>query len=183
MFSMAGASLFLPFLPMLPLQILLTNFLTDFPSMNIAGDSVDQLMIDKPRRWNVAFIRDFMITFGITSSVFDYLTFGVLLWILKANETQFHTGWFLESILTELLIVFIVRTQQPFYKSRPGRMLLIVTLIVAGITLALPYSPLNSLLGLAPLPLSIFLALVGITLLYLLASEIVKHFFYRKEQV
>jgi Mg2+-importing ATPase len=183
MFSMAGASLFLPFLPMLPLQILLTNFLTDFPSMNIAGDSVDQLMIDKPRRWNVAFIRDFMITFGITSSVFDYLTFGVLLLILKANETQFHTGWFLESILTELLIVFIVRTQQPFYKSRPGRMLLIVTLIVAGVTLVLPYSPLNTLLGLDPLPLPIFLALIGITLLYLLASETVKHFFYRKEQI
>ena len=183
MFSMAGASLFLPFLPMLPLQILLTNFLTDFPSMNIAGDSVDQLMIDKPRRWNVAFIRDFMITFGITSSVFDYLTFGVLLLILKANETQFHTGWFLESILTELLIVFIVRTQQPFYKSRPGRMLLIVTMIVAGVTLALPYSPLNTLLGLDPLPLPIFLVLIGITLLYLLASEIVKHFFYRKEQI
>jgi len=183
MFSMAGASLFLPFLPMLPLQILLTNFLTDFPSMNIAGDSVDQLMIDKPRRWNVRFIRDFMITFGLTSSVFDYLTFGMLLLILKAGETQFHTGWFLESILTELLIVFIVRTQQPFYKSRPGRMLLIVSLIVAGITLVLPYSPLNTLLGLDPLPLPILLTLIGITLLYLLASETVKRFFYRKEHI
>lgn len=183
MFSMAGASLFLPFLPMLPLQILLTNFLTDFPSMNIAGDSVDQLMIDKPRRWNVAFIRNFMITFGLTSSVFDYLTFGLLLLILKANETQFHTGWFLESILTELLIVFIVRTQRPFYKSRPSRVLLIVSLIVAGITLALPYSPLNTLLGLDPLPLPIILTLIGITLLYLLASETVKHFFYRKKQI
>jgi len=183
MFSMAGASLFLPFLPMLPLQILLTNFLTDFPSMNIAGDSVDQLMIDKPRRWNVAFIRNFMITFGLTSSVFDYLTFGLLLLILKANETQFHTGWFLESILTELLIVFIVRTQRPFYKSRPSRVLLIVSLIVAGITLALPYSPLNTLLGLDPLPLPIILTLIGITLLYLLASETVKHFFYRKEHI
>ncbi|HQE91783.1 MAG TPA: magnesium-translocating P-type ATPase [Anaerolineae bacterium] len=183
MFSMAGASLFLPFLPLLPLQILLTNFLTDLPSMNIAGDSVDQMLINQPRRWNVAFIRDFMITFGITSSVFDYLTFGVLLLILKANETQFHTGWFLESILTELLIVFIVRTQQPFYKSRPGRMLWMVTLIVAGVTLALPYSPLNTLLGLDPLPLPIFLALIGITMLYLLASETVKHFFYRKEHV
>lgn len=183
MFSMAGASLFLPFLPMLPLQILLTNFLTDFPSMNIAGDSVDQALIDRPRRWNIAFIRDFMITFGLTSSLFDYLTFGLLLLVLKANESQFHTGWFLESILTELLIVFIVRTQQPFYKSRPGRALWMTTLIIAGITLFLPYSPLNTLLGLDPLPLPILLALIGITLLYLATSETVKHFFYHREHL
>ncbi len=183
MFSMAGASLFLPFLPMLPLQILLTNFLTDFPSMNIASDSVDQVLIDKPRRWNVTFIRDFMVTFGLTSSVFDYLTFGVLLLVLKANETQFHTGWFVESVLTGVLTILIVRTQQPFYKSRPGRMLLMAALIVAGITLALPYTPLNTLLGLTPLPLSTFLTLISITLLYLITSETVKHFFYRKERI
>lgn len=180
MFSMAGAALFLPFLPMLPLQILLTNFLTDFPSMNIAGDSVDPDLIAQPRRWDIAFIRDFMLTFGLISSVFDYVTFGVLLWVLKANEIQFHTGWFLESILTELLIVFIVRTRQPFYKSRPGRLLLIVSVVAAILTLALPYSPLSSLLGLTPLPFSILLTLLGITLGYLLLSETAKHFFYKK---
>ncbi len=180
MFSMAGASLFLPFLPMLPLQILLTNFLTDFPSMNIAGDSVDREMVASPRRWDIVFIRDFMLIFGLISSVFDYVTFGVLLWVLKANEIQFHTGWFLESILTELLIVLIVRTRKPFYKSRPGRLLLIVTVIVAVITLVLPYSPLSGLLGLTPLPFPILLTLLGITLSYLLVSETAKHFFYKK---
>ncbi len=181
MFSMAGASLFLPFLPMLPLQILLTNFLTDFPSMNIAGDSVDQELIDKPHRWDITFIRNFMVTFGLISSVFDYLTFGTLLLILKANEVQFHTGWFIESILTELLIVLIVRTQKPFYQSKPGKPLLIVTLVVAASVLILPYSPLNTLLGLTPLPLPILLALIGITFLYLVVSEIAKYFFYRRE--
>ena len=183
MFSMAGASLFLPFLPMLPLQILLTNFLTDFPAMYIAGDSVDREMVERPRRWNIAFIRDFMIIFGITSSVFDYLTFGLLLLVLKAGETEFHTGWFLESILTELLILLIVRTQKPFYKSRPGRALLVVTIIVALATLALPYTPLASLLGLVPLSLPLLGALMAITLLYLAASETVKHFFYRRERI
>ena len=183
MFSMAGASLFLPFLPMLPLQILLTNFLSDFPAMYIAGDSVDRELVERPRRWNIAFIRDFMITFGITSSVFDYLTFGLLLLVLKAGETEFHTGWFLESILTELLILLIVRTQKPFYKSRPGRALLTVTIIVAFVTLALPYTPLASLLGLVPLSLPLLGALLAITLLYLAASETVKHFFYRRERI
>jgi Mg2+-importing ATPase len=181
MFSMAGASLFLPFLPMLPMQILLTNFLTDFPSMNIASDHVDRELVEKPRRWDVAFIQRFMITFGLTSSIFDYLTFGLLILVFKANEEQFHTGWFLESILTELLIVFIVRTQKPFYRSKPGRILVIATIAVAVITLALPYSPLNHYLGLVALPLTLIFPLVGITLLYLILSETVKHYFYKRE--
>jgi len=124
-----------------------------------------------------------MVTFGLISSVFDYLTFGTLLLILKANEIQFHTGWFLESILTELLIVLVVRTQKPFYRSKPGKLLLIVTFIVAAITLILPYSPLNTLLGLTPLPLPILLVLIGITFLYLVVSEVAKYFFYRKESL
>jgi Mg2+-importing ATPase len=182
MFSMAGASLFLPFLPMLPMQILLTNFLTDFPSMAIAGDSVDRELVERPRRWNIRFIRDFMFTFGTVSSVFDYLTFGILLWVLKANQDQFRTGWFLESILTELLVMLIIRTRRAFFRSRPGRYLLIGTLVVAAVTLVLPYSPLSGLLNLAPLPLPTLLVLAGITMLYMVSSELAKQFFYRRVQ-
>jgi Mg2+-importing ATPase len=179
MFSMAGASLFLPFLPMLPLQILLTNFLTDFPAMTIASDSVDRDLVERPRRWNIKFIRNFMVTFGAVSSVFDYLTFGLLLLVLRASTDEFRTGWFLESVMTELWIMLVIRTQRPFFKSRPGRPLLIGTIIVAGITLVLPYSPLNKLLGFVPLSASLILALAGLTLLYIIASELAKRVFYK----
>jgi Mg2+-importing ATPase len=183
MFSMAGASLFMKFLPLLPMQILLTNFMTDFPAMTIAGDSVDREMVDQPRRWNIKFIRNFMFTFGGVSSVFDYLTFGMLLLVLNATQDQFRTGWFLESVMTELLVMLVIRTQKPFYKSRPGKYLLVGTLIVAGATLCLPYSPLNKLLGFTPLSLPLLLALGGISLLYILASEAAKKFFYARAQL
>ena len=183
MFSMAGASLFLPFLPLLPMQILLTNFLTDFPAMTIASDSVDPEMIERPRRWNITFIRNFMVTFGTVSSVFDYLTFGTLLLVLHTTADQFRTGWFLESVMTELLIMLVIRTQMPFFKSRPGKYLLISTLIVASVTLALPYSPLNGILNLTPLPLPVLLILMGIAVLYVVASELAKRFFYKRVQL
>jgi Mg2+-importing ATPase len=183
MFSMAGASLFLPYLPMLPMQILLTNFLTDFPAMTIAGDSVDREMIERPRRWDIGFIRRFMFTFGAISSLFDYLTFGTLLLVVRATTDQFRTGWFLESVLTELLILLVIRTRRPLFKSRPGRYLLMATLIVAGATIALPYLPLNRLLGLTPLSLPVLGVLTGITVLYITASEVAKRSFYRKAQV
>lgn len=181
MFSMAGASLFLPFLPMLPMQILLTNFLTDFPAMGIANDGVDAEMVERPRRWNLRFIRDFMFTFGFISSIFDYLTFGALLFILHATPDQFRTGWFLESILTELLIMLVIRTRRPFFKSKPGKYLLLGSLIVAVVTLVLPFSPLKSILGLASLPAPILITLAGITLLYIFVSELVKNAFYKHE--
>ena len=180
MFSMAGASLFLPFLPMLPMQILLTNFLTDFPAMAIAGDRVDREWVERPRRWDVHFIRNFMITFGLVSSVFDYLTFGTLLLVVRATTGQFRTGWFLESVLTELLILLVIRTQKPFFKSRPGRLMLIGVLLVAGVTFVLPYSPLSGILGFTPLPVSLLLILASITVLYVATSEIAKQIFYRR---
>jgi Mg2+-importing ATPase len=180
MFSMAGASLFLPFLPMLPVQILLTNFLTDFPAMAIAGDSVDREMVERPRRWNIGFIRNFMFTFGTVSSVFDYLTFGLLLLVLHVGQDQFRTAWFVESVMTELLIMLVIRTQKPFFRSKPGKYLLIGTLLVAAVTLLLPYSPLSKPLGLTPLPLSLLLTLLGITGLYVLASEAAKRAFYQR---
>ncbi len=180
MFSMAGASLFLPFLPLLPKQILLTNLLTDFPEMTIATDRVDPEMVEQPRRWNLAFIRKFMVTFGILSSVFDYLTFGVLLLILQATPEQFRTGWFLESVISASLVVLVIRTRRPLFKSRPGKDLTWTTLLLIPAILVLPYTPLAVLFEFHPLPPSFFLWIGGILFLYAFSAEIVKKHFYRR---
>jgi Mg2+-importing ATPase len=183
MFSMAGASLFLPFLPLLPKQILLTNFLTDFPAMAIASDSVDRDLVDAPQRWNVRFIRNFMVTFGLVSSVFDYLTFGALLLVLRATTDQFRTAWFLESVFTELLIMLVIRTRHRFWRSRPGRYLLLGTMAVGAATLVLAYAPVGGLLGFVPIPVPVLLVLGGITMGYVVISEVAKYVFYRRVQV
>lgn len=180
MFSMAGASMFLPFLPLLPKQILLNNFLSDFPSMAIATDNVDRELVETPHRWNVRFIRDIMVIFGLISSVFDYLTFGVFLYIIRASPVEFRTGWFVESLLTELLITLVLRTRQPVFKSKPGRYLWLSTLIVTVIALAIPYLPLNGLLGFTPLPPLILIALLVITGLYIAVSELAKRIYYAR---
>ena len=180
MFSVAVASLFLPFLPMLPKQILLINFLTDLPEMMIAGDHVDDILIEKPRRWDIHFIRRFMLVFGPLSSIFDLATFAILLWVLKANATTFHTGWFVESVLSAGLVVFAIRTRLPFLRSRPSRAMLGMTLLVIVITLALPYTPLASPLGFTPLPSTYLLAIGAIVGLYFGSAEITKRWFYRK---
>ncbi len=181
MFSVAGASLFLPFLPMLPKQILLINFLTDFPEFTIAGDRVDDVLVQQPRRWNIAFIRRFMLVFGVLSSVFDYITFGLLLLVLDASKDQalFHTTWFVESILSATFVVFVLRTRLPITKSLPSRLMITVTMVIAGITLLLPYSPLAAILGFEALPLNYLLAIFGIVALYLLSAEFTKRLFYR----
>ena len=180
MFSMAGVSLFLPFLPLLPKQILLTNLLTDFPEMTIATDTVDSEMVTYPRRWDINAIRKFMMTFGLVSSVFDYLTFGVLLLILHATQAQFRTGWFLESVMSASLIVLVIRSRKPFFKSRPGKYLLMTTLLVVVATLILPFTPLGGMFGFDRLP-SPFLLLIGIVIvLYIVAAEVAKTVFYRK---
>lgn len=178
MFSMAGASLLLPFLPLLPKQILLTNLLTDFPEMTIASDNVDDEMVSQPRRWDIQFIRKFMITFGIVSSVFDFLTFG-LLWWLQVPVEQFRTGWFLESVVSAALIVFVVRSRKSVFKSRPGKYLAFATLIIVMVTLALPYMPFAALIGFQPLPLNVLALLGVIVILYLVTAEIAKRIFYR----
>ena len=180
MFSMAGASLFLPFLPLLPKQILLTNLLTDFPEMTIATDSVDPELVEKPRRWNIQSIRSFMVTFGILSSVFDYLTFGVLLMILHATTKQFRTGWFVESVISASVIVLVIRTRRAFFRSKPGKYLLIVTLLVVVVTILLPFIPLGELLGFQPLPMMILLVIGVIVALYVIGAEITKRFFYKR---
>lgn len=180
MFSMAGVSLILPFLPLLPKQILLTNLLTDFPEMTIATDRVDREMVDHPRRWDIKAIRQFMITFGIVSSVFDYLTFGALLLVLHATQVQFRTGWFLESVVSASLIVLVIRSRKPFFKSRPGKYLLMATLSIVVVTLILPFTPLAEIFGFSPLPIS-FLLLIGIIILfYIITAEIVKKVFYKR---
>ncbi len=180
MFSMAGASLFLSFLPLLPKQILLTNLMTDFPEMTIAADHVDSEMVEKPRRWNIAFIKKFMITFGIVSSIFDYLTFGVLIWIMHATQAQFQTGWFMESVISASLIVLVIRSRRPFFKSRPGKYLLIATIIIALVTLILPFTPISKIFGFVSLPVSFLLMMGLIIVLYILMAELVKKIFYRK---
>ena len=181
MFSMAGASLFLPFLPLLPTQILLTNLMTDFPEMTVATDNVDSEMVEKPRRWDIGFIRRYMMVFGLVSSVFDYLTFGVLLLLLHANPKQFRTGWFLESVVSASLIVLVIRTRKPFYRSKPGTHLLYATFAIITATLVLPYVPLAGILGFTPVPPQFLLALSLILALYIATTEIAKALFYKRE--
>ena len=180
MLSMAGASLFLPFLPLLAKQILLNNFLSDFPAIGIPLDNVDPELVDQPHRWNIKVITSFMIVFGLVSSVFDYLTFGFLILILKGTEQQFQTGWFIESLLTELVIALVVRTRKPFYRSRPGKLLLVMTSVVVIITLLLPFLPAASLFGFTPLAPEVILTLIFLTGMYVLAAETAKRFFYKK---
>jgi Mg2+-importing ATPase len=183
MFSMAGASLFLSFLPLLPKQILLTNLLTDFPEMTIATDSVDKEMLSQPRRWNIKFIRNFMLVFGLISSVFDYMTFGVLLLILHASVAEFRTGWFIESVISASMIVLVIRTRGPFLKSKPGKALLTATLLVAVVTILFPYTPLGTLFGFAPIPILYLLTLLLIVVLYIISAEVAKKIFYRRAQL
>ena len=180
MFSMAGASLFLPFLPLLAKQILLNNFLSDFPATTIASDNVDRELVEAPRRWDINFIRRFMILFGLVSSAFDYLTFGVLVYVVRATPELFRTGWFVESLMTELVIALVIRSRKPFFRSKPGTLLWVSTLVVAIITVILPYVPLNSPLGFVPLPLPLMGGLLAITAMYVAASEVAKKYFYSR---
>jgi P-type Mg2+ transporter len=179
MFSMAGVSLVLPFLPLLPAQILLTNLMTDFPEMTIATDRVDEEMVDHPRRWDIAAIRKFMLTFGLVSSVFDFLTFGALLYVLDANQDQFRTGWFLESVISASLIVLVIRSRQPFFQSHPSNALLIATLLTVAVTLVLPFTPLGVIFGFRPLPLAFLLLIAMVIVLYIVSAELVKAVFYK----
>lgn len=180
MFSMAGISVFLPFLPLLPKQILLINLLTDLPEMTIATDSVDIEMVKFPRRWNVAFIRKFMLTFGFVSSVFDYLTFGVLLLLLPGMTDQFRTGWFLESVISASLIVLVIRSRKPFFKSKTGKYLSIATLLTVITALLFPITPLAGLFGFEPLSFSTISILGIIVFLYIVTAEVIKRFFYSR---
>jgi Mg2+-importing ATPase len=179
MVSMAAASLFLPFLPLLAGQILLNNFLSDVPAVGLADDAVDPELVDRPRRWDIAFIGRFMIVFGLVSAAFDFLTFGALRTLFRATPQMFRTGWFVESLLTELVVALVVRTRRPFFLSRPGRVLLVSTIALIVLAFALPYLPGAGLLGFVPLPGVVLGTIAAITLLYVGAVELTKRRFYR----
>ena len=181
MFSAAGASLFLPFLPMLPSQILLNNLLYDISELAIPTDNVDAEYLKAPRRWDMHFVRQFMAFFGPVSSIFDYLTFGVMLFVFHATPALFQTAWFLESISTQSLIIFVIRTRRvPFYKSHPSKALIFSTLATVMVPMLLPFTPIGRLLSLVIPPLTFYLVLAVFIITYLALAEALKHFFYRR---
>jgi Mg2+-importing ATPase len=179
MFSVAIASLLLPFLPMLPKQILLTNFITDFPYLTIASDNVDQEQLNKPGKWNLKFIRNYMVIFGLHSSIFDVITFLTLFYVLKVKETAFQTAWFVESILTELFILFIIRTHKNFFKSKPGKYLFILSIFGLILTISLPYMPFAGEVGLSPLPLFTLGIMLAIVTIYIITADLLKVWFFK----
>jgi Mg2+-importing ATPase len=181
MFSVAGASLFLPFLPMLPIQILLNNLLYDFSQSTITTDNVDPEYVEKPKRWDISFIRKFMIFLGPVSSIFDFLTFFIMLLIFSATEPLFQTAWFLESLCTQTLVIFVIRTRRtPFYKSTPSKLLLLSSLSIVGFALILPFTPLGELFHFVRPPFTFFLVLAVLIVAYLALTETVKKWFYKR---
>jgi Mg2+-importing ATPase len=180
MFSMAAAALFLPFLPMLPAQILLNNFLYDLSQITIPTDRVDESFIVKPRRWDISLIRNFMVFIGPISSLYDFLTFFVLLKLFHASEVLFHTGWFVESLVTQTLVLFVIRTAGNPFRSRPSVPLLVSVLLVVLTGVLLPYTPLAGVLGFTPLPGLYLLFLAVATGSYLLLVEMAKRFLLRR---
>lgn len=183
MFSMAGASVFLPFLPMRPMQILVNNFLYDLSEVPIPTDEVDEVFIARPHRWDMRFIRRFMVVIGPVSSVFDFATFFILLHLFSGDERLFHTGWFVESLATQVLVIFVIRTQGNPFRSRPSRPLVLTSLAVVATALLLPFTPAGTLLGFAPLPPAFFAILVPLVVTYLLAVELVKRWFFRRHSL
>jgi len=179
MFSVTVAAAFLPFLPMLPFQILLNNLLYDTSQMTIPTDRVDEEQLVRPSHWDIRFIRRFMIRFGPISSLFDFATFVVMLWVFHATAPEFRSGWFVESLATQTLIVFVIRTRRvPFFRSRPSRPLLVSVVAVVTIGALIPQSPLNEALGFAPLPATFFAVLIAFVVAYLACVEVAKYLFY-----
>ncbi|HET9014934.1 MAG TPA: magnesium-translocating P-type ATPase, partial [Thermomicrobiaceae bacterium] len=174
MFSMAGAPLLLPFLPMLPTQILLNNFLYDVAQITIPTDTVDPDFVRRPRRWDIGLIRNFMLLIGPISSIYDFLTFFAMLWLFHASESLFHTGWFVESLVTQTSVLFVIRTAGNPFRSRPSLPLAATILTIIAVAIALPFTPLGPLLGLTALPASYFLFLVVVVATYLGLVEVAK---------
>jgi P-type Mg2+ transporter len=181
MFSAAGASLFLSFLPMLPTQILLNNLLYDVSELTIPTDTVDPELVARPAQWDIGLIRRFMYFFGPISSVYDFVTFAVMLRVFHAGPELFHSGWFVESLVTQTLVIFVIRTRRvPFFRSRPSRPLLITTLLCAGFGAALPYiGPLARIFGFRPLPASFMAILVVMIITYLALAQLGTALFFR----
>ena len=183
MISMAGASLLLPFLPLLPNQILLTNLMTDMPEMAIATDRVDAQAVEAPQRWDVRVISRFMLSFGLLSSCFDLLTFAILYFGLNASPTQFRSGWFVESVISASLVVMVIRTRLTFWRSRPSRPLVVSTLLIVACAIALPYTKLGAVFGFQPLGLNFMLMMAGVVAAYIVSAELMKLWFFRHFKV
>jgi Mg2+-importing ATPase len=180
MFSMAGASLFLPFLPLLPKQVLLMNLLTDLPEMTISTDNVDQETVEKPRHWDIKFIRKFMIVFGLLSTIFDYATFAVLLFVLHATINQFRTAWFTESVISASIVVLVIRTRKPMFKSKPSKYLLFATLLIIVVVITIPFVPFSQIFGFTMLNATYLATIAVIVLLYIMTAELTKKMFYKR---
>jgi len=180
MFSMAGATLFLPFLPMLPVQILLNNLLYDVSEIPIPLDSVDEEYLTEPRHWDMNFIRNFMLVVGPVSSIFDFITFYIMLHLFHAGEKLFHTGWFVESMATQVLVIFIIRTRRNPFKSHPNIWLTLSSLSVVFLAVVLPFTPLGGYFGFVPPSLSFYTIVAGLVFFYLIAVEVIKHWFFRR---
>ncbi|HJZ83174.1 MAG TPA: cation transporting ATPase C-terminal domain-containing protein [Pyrinomonadaceae bacterium] len=174
MFSMAAAAVFLPFLPMLPTQILLNNFLYDLAQVTIPTDKVDKTFIHKPQRWNIKLIRDFMLYLGPLSSIYDFLKFFALLKIFHASEQFFHSGWFVESLATQTLVIFVIRTTRNPFRSKPSLALATTTIAVVLFGTVLPFTSLGRLIGFTPMPVAFLLFIAVATGTYLLLVEVVK---------
>ncbi|MCF6405332.1 HAD-IC family P-type ATPase [Chitinophaga filiformis] len=182
MLSVACASLFLPFLPMLPKQILLTNLITDLPFLTIASDRVDDEQLMMPGKWNLKLIRNFMVIFGLHSTLFDLATFYILYYYFRLSESPFQTGWFLESAITEILIVFIVRTRKNIVKSRPGKLLILASVAAFLIAIGLPLSPFAEILELSVAHFAQVTAIMFLLLVYVITGEWIKRWFFRRSQ-
>jgi len=181
MFSVAGASLFLPFLPMLPIQILLNNLLYDFSQSTIPTDEVDREYLERPKRWDIQFIRLFMVCLGPVSSLFDFLTFFIMLYFFNASEPLFQTAWFIESLTSQTLVIFAIRTKRsPFWKSKPSRLLLLGSVAIIAFALILPYTPLGAIFRFVKPPATFYIALAAILGAYMALAEIIKSWFYRR---
>jgi Mg2+-importing ATPase len=180
MISMAAASIVLPFLPMLAGQILLNNLLSDIPAVGLADDGVDSELVARPERWDLRFIGHFMIVFGLVSSLFDIITFGLLRFAFHASPDVFRTTWFVESLLTELVVALVVRTRRPFFRSRPGNLLVATTAAVTVAAVALPFLPGVSALGFVPLAGPILASVIAIVGAYVAATELAKARFYHR---
>ncbi|HSW48144.1 MAG TPA: cation transporting ATPase C-terminal domain-containing protein, partial [Candidatus Saccharimonadales bacterium] len=181
MFSAAIASFFLPFLPMTSVQILTTNTLYDLSQLSLPTDNVDHESLVKPRHWNIEFLKNYMLFFGPLSSIYDFLTFAILLFVFHARGPLFQTGWFIESLATEILVVFVIRTaKKPFYTSRPSKWLAITSIGIVAFGTLLPFTPLAKLLGFVMPPPLFFIILIILTVTYLFLVEKIKSMFLKK---
>jgi len=180
MFSMMGAVTFLPFLPMLPAQILFNNFVYDSSQFSLPTDDVDEDELLRPAHWDLKFIRKYMIVFGSISSIFDFLTFYLLYYVYHLTEHQFQTGWFIESIATQILVIYVIRTKKiPFLQSRPSRALFITTFAAVVISWTVQFTPLGVMMQLERLPLNIMMIIASYVFVYLFLVEFVKRIFYK----